>query len=479
MTATVLGEPFLEFAQRQRHIDPRFGIAFYGPVDRGSEDAPRDINVGLVGPPSALANAREWMKRCTRGIAAKADNSYPNLWQPFPGFGHDTGFGASLVFADRLERALRTRDLTQLKPHLGDATVRTAVDLYLAEIEALAQAAQPRVIVCVIPMQLLQSGATDEEDDEDAEQGGPRQQSLAGRFHDILKAEAMRYRIPLQLMRPGTYDPKLAKGTLQRAQLQDEATRAWNFLTALYYKAGGTPWRLVRDDAALDSCFVGVSFYWRGDGTIATSVAQVFDERGDGVVVRGGPATRSTDDRQLHLREDDAHELLSNALKAFRSEHKHLPARIVVHKTTPFDQAETDGMLHAADDEKVDTSELIWVSEGSGVRLFRSGQQPPLRGTFVELEAEYGLLYTRGAVEYYGTYPGMYVPHPIALRPVVRERPLAELAAEVLALSKMNWNSTQFDGQLPVSIRTARDVSDIIRRLPEDAPVEPRYAFYM
>jgi hypothetical protein len=261
-----------------------------------------------------------------------------------------------------------------------------------------------RVIVCVIPLQLLQSGEVDEEDeDEEAEPGGPRQQSLAGRFHDLLKAEAMRFR----------------------------------------------------------------------------SVAQVFDERGDGVVVRGGPATRSTDDKQLHLREDDAYELLSNALRAFRAEHKHLPARIVVHKTTPFDQAECDGMLGAVDDEKVESGELIWVSEGSGVRLFRSGQQPPLRGTFLELESEYGLLYTRGAVEYYGTYPGMYVPRPVALRPALRERPLGELAAEVLALSKMNWNSTQFDGHLPVSIRTARDVSDIIRRLDEDAPVEPRYAFYM
>jgi hypothetical protein len=48
-----------------------------------------------------------------------------------------------------------------------------------------------------------------------------------------------------------------------------------------------------------------------------------------------------------------------------------------------------------------------------------------------------------------------------------------------MALSKMNWNSTQFDGQLPVSIRTARDVSDVIRRLPDGAPIEPRYSFYM
>jgi hypothetical protein len=266
---------------------------------------------------------------------------------------------------------------------------------------------------------------------------------------------------------------------VKRAQLQDEATRAWNFLTALYYKAGGTPWRLVRDDTDLNSCYVGVSFYWRDEGSAATSVAQVFNERGDGVVVRGGPATRSTDDKQLHQREEDAYELLRDALKAFRNEHKHLPARIVVHKTTSFTESETAGMMRAVEDQDVESAELIWVSQGTDVRLFRTGAQPPLRGTLLELQDDYGLLYTRGAVEYYGTYPGQYVPRPIALRPAYSERPMTELAAEALALSKMNWNSTQFDGQLPVSIRTARDVSDVVRRLEEGAPVEPRYAFYM
>jgi hypothetical protein len=478
VSVVVLGEPFLEFAGRHRHIDPRFGIASYGPADRGSDDAPRDLNVGLVGDASAIASAQEWMQRCAAGVPAKANNSYPNLWQPFPGFGEDTGFGASLVFTDRLQRAIRARDLTGLQPHRGDAAVREAVDLYLAEIEALAQSAQPRVIVCVMPSPLLQASVIDKPDDEEVEPGAPRQQSPAGKFHDLLKAASMRYRIPLQLMRPSTYDPKLGRGTAKRAP-QDEATRAWNFLTALYYKAGGTPWRMVRDDTALESCYVGVSFYWRGDGSAATSVAQVFNERGDGVVVRGGPATRSTDDKQLHQREEDAYELLRDALKAFRDEHKHLPARIVVHKTTSFDENEQAGMMRAVDDQDVESGELVWVSEGTGVRLFRTGAQPPLRGTLLELQSDYGLLYTRGAVEYYGTYPGQYVPRPIALRPAYSERPMTELAAEVLALSKMNWNSTQFDGHLPVSIRTARDVSDVVRRLEEGAPVEPRYAFYM
>jgi hypothetical protein len=482
VSATVLDEPFLEFAGRGRHVDPRFGIRSYGAADRGSDDAPSDIHVGLVGDAAAVESARTWLERCADGLPAKDENEYPNLWQAFPGFNRESGSGADLIFSERLQRSVRGRDLAKLKEQEADAAVASAVDLYLAEIEGVAQTASPDAIVCVIPLELLKIDDPDVNEDDEAEVGNP--QSLSGRFHDELKARAMRYRVPLQLMRPSTYDPKLSRGTVKRpgmpAQVQDEATRAWNFLTALYYKAGGTPWRLVRDDADLDSCFVGISFYWEDDGrSVATSVAQVFNERGDGVVVRGGPATRSTEDKQLHIGEDDAHALLRGALKAFRDEHKHLPARVVVHKTSPFDAAETGGMMSAVDEADIEFGELVWVSQGSGVRLYRDGYQPPLRGTLLELEPSHAVLYTRGAVEYYGTYPGQYVPRPIALRPHRSERSLTELAAEVMALSKMNWNSTQFDGLLPVTIRTARDVGDIIRRLPPDAPVEPRYAFYM
>lgn len=422
------------------------------------------------------------MERCQAGLPAKADNDYPNLWQAFPGFATDLGFGAGLVFSDRLQRTVRARDLEALADKQANAAVEAAVELYLAEIEAMAQSAQPRVIVCAIPLALLKDDGVADADESDSERETP--QGLSGRFHDLLKARAMRFRVPLQLMRPSTYDPKLARGTKKRpgmpAQLQDEATRAWNFLAALYYKAGGTPWRMVRDDAALESCFVGITFYWtQQGGSIASSVAQVFNERGDGVVVRGGPATRSMEDRQLHLAENDASELLRGALKAYRDEHKHLPARVVVHKTSAFDAGETEGMLRAAHDQDLESAELLWVSQNPGARLYRDGYQPPLRGTLTELEPDHALLYTRGAVEYYGTYPGQYVPTPIALRAHRCDRSLHELAEEVLALSKMNWNSTQFDGRLPVSIRTARQVAEIVRRLRADDPVEPRYSLYM
>jgi len=41
--------------------------------------------------------------------------------------------------------------------------------------------------------------------------------------------------------------------------LQDEATRAWNFSVALYYKGGGFPWRLA--DAQHGTCYIGISFH--------------------------------------------------------------------------------------------------------------------------------------------------------------------------------------------------------------------------
>ena len=51
--------------------------------------------------------------------------------------------------------------------------------------------------------------------------------------------------------------------------------------------------------ATSTSPYVGVSFFHSTDrNEVHTSVAQVFDERGDGVVVRGGPVARNKQDRQ-------------------------------------------------------------------------------------------------------------------------------------------------------------------------------------
>jgi hypothetical protein len=300
-------------------------------------------------------------------------------------------------------------------------------------------------------------------------------------FRRLLKAQAMRLKTPIQLVLPGTYTRSgRARTSFERErQLQDEATRAWNFHTALYYKAGGTPWRLVRNAAALTTCFVGVSFYRSLDhSTISTSIAQVFNERGEGIIVRGAAAAVSKEDRQTHLGEPDARQLLVDALRRYRQEHKTLPARVALYKTSPFDEAELAGFTAALDELGVDSADLIAVGSGDA-KLFRRGAYPPLRGTYVALDERNVLLYTRGSVDFYRTYPGPYVPQPLLVRCQQTDLSPRELAEEALALTKMNWNNTQFDGYWPITIRAAREVGNILKYVAADEPVEARYAYYM
>jgi hypothetical protein len=54
-----------------------------------------------------------------------------------------------------------------------------------------------------------------------------------------------------------------------------------------------------------------------------------------------------------------------------------------------------------------------------------------------------------------------------------------ELAAETLALTKMNWNDTQLDQGLPITIRAAHQVATILRHAPTGQPIAARYAHYM
>lgn len=237
---------------------------------------------------------------------------------------------------------------------------------------------------------------------------------------------------------------------------------------------------MTRHVQDLTTCYVGVAFYKSTDEeTLQTSVAQVFNERGDGVIVRGAQAIQSKDDRQPHLTGEGAKELLEQSLARYRTEHKTAPARVMLHKTSSFTADELDGFRAAAEAERLSLLELVWIPREGSARLFRQGEQTTLRGTLLSLTDTRHVLYTRGSVPYYRTYPGMYVPTALPFRLVDVESSAAEIAAELLALSKMNWNATQHDGRVPITLRTADSIGRILKHLRPDERPAPRYAYYM
>jgi hypothetical protein len=111
--------------------------------------------------------------------------------------------------------------------------------------------------------------------------------------------------------------------------------------------------------------------------------------------------------------------------------------------------------------------------------LFREGTYPPLRGTFLRLQDSTGLLYLRGSVQFFESYPGMYVPRPLELSVPNSESTVEQLAREMLSLSKLNWNNTQFDGGEPITVRAARRVGDILKCVSEGGTAQASFRFYV
>ncbi|MFE3030871.1 hypothetical protein ACFXKY_04420 [Streptomyces canus] len=483
MKAPVLHEPELEFRAGNRHIDPRYGISVFGPADADSPTGPRQIPIALVGPSHAVDGIRSWLQRCQSHIEAKDTKpGQENLHQPFPGFSTDSPFGAELVFDDALVREIPERQLRRLARADTASATADAVEMYADAARSLADTGRCRVVICARPEELhdreehppSEENRAEREEDQD-------ERGTGGDFHDLLKATALTLPAPLQLMRKETWTgiPARTNGQTLRP-LQDEATRAWNLHTALYYKAGGTPWRMQRHSSDLATCYVGVSFYRSANGNeLHTAVAQVFNERGDGVVVRGGTAQISKTDRQPHLTLSDARQLLLDALAEYRTAHGHQPARIVVHKTSNFTTGEVDGFHEAADLRDIDHVDLLWIQRRGAPHLYRTGQLPPLRGTSVQLDLRSLLLYTRGSVPYFRTYPGLYVPQPLLIRPATLGTDLLTASTDILALTKMNWNNAQLDERDPLTLRTAYRVGSILKHVPAAARIATRYAYYM
>ncbi len=474
-------EPELEFGNSS-HIDIKFGIMNYGVLDFAQEQAPRKIHLGLIGVNEDIEKFMEWVEVCKSPIAAK-ESRKKNLFPRFPGFNTQHGFHSEILTDQNIQGKISSNTFSELSGLTPDEKTKKAVEIFINEIEYIVSKNHKLdVILCAIPKQLAeQLSVTEDEEGEGGTQ--PRQVKSKYDFRRLLKAESLKFRKPIQIVLPSTYDNSVKKkfhiGSNAEGSLQDEATRAWNFYTALYYKAGGVPWRLLRNPTDYQTCFIGVSFYRSLDEeTLQTSVAQVFNERGEGIIIRGGAAKTSKDDKQIHLDADGAKKLIANALLKYKQEHKTKPARVVIHKTSDFDQNEIDGFVAAIRDEGIELFDFLSLTK-SLTRLHRNGKYPPLRGTFWDLDDENKILYTKGSVDLFQTYPGLYVPKTLKMRIAYHEQTPKYLATEILALTKMNWNNTQLDNSMPITIKAARQVSEIIKYIDDNGYIEPSYSFYM
>lgn len=474
-------EPSLQFGTDQ-HICPRQGIYSFNPYDIDLV-RPEKINIGIIGKSESVEQILGWLDTCKTHIDGKqSKNPHPNLFMNFCGFNKEIGFKSEIVYDDSYIRNINNSDFLDIIENCTKLSKRIELiaQLYLTEIKYLSNNKKPDVILCVLSEKFLTSikDSNDEELDDDEnidtdpfEQNQEDTSDLEQNFRRYLKAKAMKYKIPIQLMRDKISNPD--------SSMQDPATIAWNFFTAIYYKASGTPWALIRKDFSQTTCYAGISFYRSRDRkSTQTSIAQIFNELGKGVILRGEEVRTCKNNRILHLSEVQAFNLLSLSLKEYYDSVKIFPKRLVLHKTSNFSPDEIYGFKQAAKKSNIYQVDLVTI-QPSPIRLYRTEQYPPLRGTQLRLSEDRHLLYTRGSVTHYETYTGKYIPSPIEVRLFEYDESPDLICEEIIGLTKMNWNNTQFDRKFPITIECARNVGDILKYLDPSDPMELKYSFYM
>lgn len=478
----IIDEPDLEFGDKHHHPDPRLGLFEAGPLQTPLGDV---VRIAVVGNAKTVEDTKKFFEQVEAGFAGKGEK-HPNMHPDFPGLRNRNPFRCKFEVPDGATAAIAQSKIDKIRQEPNHVkAVEMAVDEIVEQLETLDEGSQrPQVAIIALPVQLLErvwNAKVDSKGTSEKEDSGG---SDAPDFRGMLKAKAMNLSFPIQIVWEDVFDegvriPRKVKENRSR-KIQDQAGRAWNLMTTLYYKGTGRiPWRKTATEGEFTACYIGVSFYREvGGQQLFTSAAQMFDERGRGFILKGKRAQTESRGRHPYMTKDDAHQLIAGALGAYKKHHKNFPARVIVLKTSQFRDEEAEGILTAIEETGAELRDLVWVQESYSVKVLRDGNYPVMRGTFVELDGK-GLLYTNGSIPYYGTYPGLYDPRPLLLCPYKgHDSTIAQIAAEVLALTKVNWNSTQMNQKLPIPIRAARAVGEVLKYATEGT-ISSDYARYI
>ncbi len=503
----VLPEPLLAFGGNHTHPDPKTGLSLYGPYTISGQNTPSlsRIIIGIIGTGISVANTQQWLKACECVLIN--DGSDPFQYPHFPGFSANLPFQCELTYGEAWCELINNDSLQNAIsiPNFYNR-IKSVVNLYLSSIETLSQRdPKPNIILCCIPQEVVDFCTVRRTRSGEEKRKKPKAEKIfeniaktgqAFMFSDMnpnlgvedeesghqnlrrgLKAECMQFGIPTQLVWPRTVELVDNSTSSGKSKVQDIATRAWNFMTALYHKAGGTPWRLANVEPG--TCFIGISFYRetsQQNTHLRTAMAQTFTSAGDGYVLRGN-TFEWNDFRSPHLDIKSAASLIHDVLNLYQRQNRGMiPSRLVVHKSSKFWDEELAGFKEAC--KSIPRKDFVSIGQ-RGIQFYRTGEYPALRGTFIKFSDTNFLLYTVGYIPFLRTYPGARVPQPLEILEHIGDSPWHFILQEILGLTKMNWNTADFACSEPITLAFSHRVGQILAELPERLPFRSEYRFYM
>jgi hypothetical protein len=427
-----LKEPELIFGENQRCVDPRTGLAAWGPYSNGGGTSGSQLRVGIVGTGEAIERALSLLQEISAPV--EPDPNLDCILHPsFPGLNSGKPFSVDVVTQTSWHRSINPQ-MVRLAADCDHSIAKYGMlrELYGAQVRAMSRLEfPPNVVICAVPARLERS----------------------------LLYAACSQSLPIEIVCEG-------KSTEAQGAELNKATNAWDLSVRLLYKAGLIPWRLA--DAAGDTCFVGVSFYrdvenapshaWTGFAHMITDLGQGFVLKGDTIVCNPAKEAMVTP----HLDEDQAAKLMWRTLEVFRKNAGRMPRKVVVHKISPYSEAERLGFGDSL--RGVEQHALVSVSR-SKTFILRAGRKPISRGMAIPFGEKLGLIYVTGYIPFLRCYPGNRRPQPLEITENWGSLKFQEVARDLFRLTKLNWSTSAFCTDVPATLAPAGQTHEIMKIL--------------
>lgn len=175
-----------------------------------------------------------------------------------------------------------------------------------------------------------------------------------------------------------------------------------------------------------------------------------------------------------YLSENEAYRLGLNIKELFYKSFTELPKRVVIHKRTPFRNDEIKGLVDSLSSAGIQDVELIEITYEDDLKCFALNYNcsdadafPVLRGLCFPLNNNTMYLYTHGispsvkAANRKYFQGGKSVPLPLKVIRHYGSSNMAQIANEILGLSRMNWNSFNLYSKLPCTIESSNQIAQI------------------
>ena len=472
-------EPLLQFSNKQAtgfvtDPHPLRGLANNQPFDFGltSRGLMPAVRIGVVCPTKESAQLARYLQQAN--VRQQPNNSEADYLIDYPGF--QSAFGLPVELPQHGDAGW------SVCPEPMDTgnelkTCLQAAQQITRSVDSLVAANKPNVVLVFIPERWSRFRVY-------------RDENEGFDLHDFVKAYCIQKGIATQFLEEHTL-------------ASQQQCRVWWWLAlAFYAKAMRTPWALASLDP--NAAFVGLGFTVdryasRGHQTVL-GCSHLYNSQGQGLQFRlskiENPIMRN---RNPHMSYDDARQVAESIRQLFFESQSRLPPRVVLHKQTPFLRDEKQGLLDGL--SGVDSIDLLEVQVDSALRYVSSVQTtktingkrvvgfdednfPVRRGTVVKIGSRRALVWCHGVTDSVKSgwkyFQGKrHIPSPLIVKRHAGDTDLETIAAELLGLSKMDWNSADMYSKLPATIDSSRQIARIGAKLQRFGPVSYDYRLFM